>query len=50
MLRACVGNTAEGVVNDVECDVLVVKPRGFKNAVLRASLGVRLMAMAAAVA
>jgi universal stress protein E len=50
MLRACVGNTAEGVVNDVTCDVLVVKPRGFKSAVLRASLGVRLMARAAAVA
>jgi len=50
MLHTCIGNTAEGVVNDLTCDVLVVKPQGFKSAVLRASLGVRLMAMAASAA
>jgi nucleotide-binding universal stress UspA family protein len=50
MQRTCIGNTAEGVVNDLTCDVLVLKPRGFKSALLRASLGVRLMAMAASIA
>jgi universal stress protein E len=50
MQRTCIGNTAEGIINDLPCDVLVVKPRGFKSAVLRATLGVRLMAMAASIA
>ncbi len=30
-----IGNTAEAVIDDVACDVLIVKPRGFKSAVPR---------------
>jgi universal stress protein E len=30
-----IGNTAEAVIDGVTCDVLVVKPRGFKSAVVR---------------
>ena len=43
--RAFIGNTAERVLNDLTCDVLVVKPRGFKSPVPRASRGARLIAM-----
>lgn len=31
--RAAIGNTAERVIDGVDCDVLVVKPRGFKTSV-----------------
>jgi universal stress protein E len=30
-----IGNTAEAVIDDVPCDLLIVKPRGFKSAVPR---------------
>jgi universal stress protein E len=30
-----IGNTAEAVIDGVTCDVLIVKPRGFKSAVVR---------------
>ncbi len=30
-----IGSTAEAVIDDVTCDVLIVKPRGFKSAVSR---------------
>jgi universal stress protein E len=33
--RAFIGNTAETVLNAIPCDVLVVKPRGFKTSVPR---------------
>jgi universal stress protein E len=33
--HAHIGNTAEAVIDGVTCDVLVVKPRGFKSAVVR---------------
>lgn len=31
--RAAIGNTAERVIDGVDCDVLVIKPRGFKTSV-----------------
>ncbi len=31
--RVFIGNTAEKVLDEIECDVLVVKPRGFKTSV-----------------
>jgi universal stress protein E len=45
--RIFIGNTAERVLNDLTCDVLVVKPRGFKSPVTRASRGIRLIATGA---
>lgn len=33
--RFFIGNTAERVIDDVQCDVLVVKPAGFRTAVTR---------------
>ncbi|HEY6597790.1 MAG TPA: universal stress protein [Pseudomonadales bacterium] len=33
--HAHIGTTAEAVIDGVTCDVLVVKPRGFKSAVVR---------------
>jgi universal stress protein E len=33
--RSHIGNTAEAVIDGVSCDVLVVKPRGFRTAVAR---------------
>lgn len=33
--RAFIGNTAETVLNTVSCDILVVKPRGFRTSVPR---------------
>jgi universal stress protein E len=30
-----IGTTAEAVIDDVTCDVLIVKPRGFKSTVSR---------------
>jgi universal stress protein E len=45
--RAFIGNTAERVLNDLTCDVLVVKPKGFKNPVRRATRGVRWVASSA---
>lgn len=33
--RAFIGNTAEAILGSISCDVLVVKPRGFKTSVPR---------------
>lgn len=44
---AFIGNTAERVLNDLKCDVLVVKPRGFKSHVQRATRGARWVATGA---
>jgi len=41
--RVFIGNTAEQVLDQLTCDVLVVKPAGFVNRVARASRGVRLV-------
>ena len=30
VMKAVIGNTAERVIDQVDCDVLVVKPAGFK--------------------
>lgn len=43
-----IGNTAERVLDQLACDVLVVKPRHFQQRVQRASRGVRLVALASA--
>jgi len=40
LLRPVIGNTAERVIDHVECDVLVIKPAGFKSRVKRSSLKV----------
>jgi universal stress protein E len=39
-----VGNTAERILDDLRCDVLVVKPVHFRNPVPRAVRGARLLA------
>jgi universal stress protein E len=33
--RLLIGNTAERVLDELGCDVLIVKPRGFKTTVPR---------------
>jgi universal stress protein E len=42
--RLLIGNTAERVLNEMPCDVLVVKPRGFRSHVARARRGARVVA------
>lgn len=42
--RLFIGNTAERVLNDLPCDILVVKPARFVSRVPRRSRGVRLVA------
>jgi universal stress protein E len=42
--RIFIGNTAERVLNDLPCDVLVVKPPRFKTQVKPKSRGIRLVA------
>ena len=44
--RAFIGNTAERVLDRLACDVLVVKPPGFRSSVLRARRGVRFVTSA----
>jgi universal stress protein E len=41
--RVFIGNTAERVLDELPCDVLVVKPRGFRSPVARARRGARLV-------
>lgn len=41
--NAFIGNTAERVINELSCDVLVVKPRGFQTKVPRRSRGLRVV-------
>jgi universal stress protein E len=40
LLRPVIGSTAERVIDHVDCDVLVVKPAGFKSRVKRSSVQV----------
>jgi universal stress protein E len=42
--RLLIGNTAERILDDLRCDVLVVKPLKFRNRVPSDTRGVRLMA------
>ncbi|MFO7276484.1 MAG: universal stress protein [Pseudomonadota bacterium] len=44
--RLFIGNTAERVLDDLPCDLLVVKPRGFPNRVPRAKRGPRVTVIA----
>ncbi|MEJ1961651.1 MAG: universal stress protein [Gammaproteobacteria bacterium] len=41
--RFFIGNTAERIVDDLTCDVLVVKPRGFESKLDRKGRGMRLV-------
>jgi universal stress protein E len=43
--RLIVGNTAEHVLDRLQCDVLIVKPRNFRNAVARQPRGVKMIAL-----
>jgi universal stress protein E len=43
-----IGNTAERILEELGCDILVVKPKRFRNRVSRAVRGARLMAPPAA--
>jgi universal stress protein E len=38
LVRPVIGNTAERVIDDVDCDVFIVKPAGFKSRVRRAAV------------
>lgn len=44
--RAFIGNTAERVLDRLSCDVLAVRPPGFRSSILRARRGVRIVASA----
>jgi universal stress protein E len=41
--RLFIGNTAEQLLDRLPCDLLVVKPTGFKSGVLRPRRGARLI-------
>ena len=43
--RVFIGNTAERLLDQLSCDVLIVKPREFKNRIARAGRGVQLVAL-----
>ena len=43
--RVFIGNTAEALIDALKCDVLVVKPPGFRNRVTRAPRGARMVAL-----
>jgi universal stress protein E len=45
--RLVIGNTAERVLDHLKCDVLVVKPRNFRNVVARQPRGVQMVALPA---
>ncbi len=40
--RLLIGNTAERILDDLSCDIMVIKPTTFRNRVPRASRGARL--------
>jgi len=40
--RLLVGNTAERILDDLSCDILIIKPANFPNRVPRASRGAKL--------
>jgi universal stress protein E len=42
--RLLIGNTAERVLNELDRDVLVVKPRGFRSRIPRTGRGIRIVA------
>ena len=42
--RLLIGNTAERMLDRLSCDVLIVKPRGFRNTVARAPRGPQVIA------
>ncbi len=42
--RLLIGNTAERILDDLTCDIMVVKPAGFRNRIPRTSRGARLRA------
>ncbi len=44
--RLLIGNTAERFLDDVQCDILVVKPEGFQTRVPHASLGAHVRSVA----
>jgi nucleotide-binding universal stress UspA family protein len=35
LVRFFIGHTAERVIDAIDCDVMIVKPRGFKTSVAR---------------
>ena len=41
--RLLIGNTAERILDDLACDILVVKPQKFRGKVGRAPRGARLV-------
>jgi universal stress protein E len=41
--RFLIGNTAEALIDRLECDILVVKPPTFRHKVARAPRGVRVV-------
>ena len=45
--RLLIGNTAERVLDQLRCDVLVVKPRNFRNVIARQPRGVQMIALPA---
>ncbi|MGO9934997.1 MAG: universal stress protein [Steroidobacteraceae bacterium] len=44
--RLLIGNTAERILDDLTCDIMVVKPADFRNRIPRTSRGARLRAIA----
>jgi hypothetical protein len=42
--RLLIGNTAERILDDLTCDILVIKPANFRSGVSRAGRGARLRA------
>ncbi len=42
--RLLIGNTAERVLNEIQCDVLIIKPRGFSSHIPRGGRGARVVA------
>ncbi len=43
--RLIIGNTAEKALDQLRCDVLIVKPRGFRNSVARQPRGARMVVL-----
>jgi universal stress protein E len=43
--RLVIGNTAEALIDTLKCDVLVVKPPGFRHRVARMPRGARLISL-----
>jgi len=40
--RMLIGNTAERILDDLTCDIMVIKPANFRSGVIRAARGARL--------